>query len=59
MYFVLFLDTRGQWRWTLKASNHEPIAMSSESYVRKADAQYSISLVKSAHNAPVYDVATT
>ncbi|SLN69497.1 hypothetical protein TRL7639_04043 [Falsiruegeria litorea R37] len=57
MYFVLFKDVAGYWRWTLKASNHEPIAVSSESYVRKSDAEYSIRLVKSASNAPVYDRA--
>jgi uncharacterized protein YegP (UPF0339 family) len=54
MYFVLFKDVAGYWRWTLKASNHEPIAVSSESYVRKVDAQYGIDLTKSAHNALVY-----
>ncbi len=55
MYFILFKDTAGYWRWTLKASNHEPIAVSSESYVRKTDAEYGISLTKSAHNAPVHE----
>ncbi|PTQ69706.1 YegP family protein [Celeribacter persicus] len=55
MYFVLYKDRVGFWRWTLKASNHEAIAVSSESYVRKADAEYGIQLTKSAYNAPVYE----
>ncbi len=55
MYFVLYKDNAGYWRWTLKASNHEPIAVSSESYVRKADAEYGINLTKSAYNAPVHE----
>ncbi len=57
MYFVIGKDTAGFWRWTLKASNHEPIAVSSESYVRKADAEHGINLTKSSYNAPVYDRA--
>ena len=57
MYYVLYKDVAGYWRWTLKASNHEPIAVSSETYVRKADAEHGISLTKSSHNAPVYDRA--
>ena len=58
MYYILFKDVAGYWRWTLKAANHEPIAVSSESYVRKADAQHGINLTKSAHSAPVYERET-
>lgn len=55
MYIVLYPDNGGFWRWTLKAANHEPIAVSSESYVRKSDAEHGIRLMKSATNAPVYE----
>jgi uncharacterized protein YegP (UPF0339 family) len=55
MYFVLYKDRAGFWRWTLKASNHEPIAVASEGYVRKSDAQHGIDLTKSAYSAPVYE----
>ena len=55
MYFYLYKDTTGQWRWRLNAANHETIAVSSESYVRKTDAEYGITLTKSAFNAPVYE----
>jgi len=57
MYYVVYKDTAGYWRWTLKASNHEPIAVSSESYVRKVDAEHGINLTKSSASAPVYDRA--
>ena len=53
MYYIIFKDRLGQWRWTLRAANHEPIAMSSESYVRKSDAEHGISLTKLSANAPV------
>ena len=55
MYFYLYKDTTGQWRWKLKAANHETIAVSSESYVRKSDAEYGITLTRSAVDAPVYE----
>ena len=58
MYYVLYKDTSGYWRWTLKASNHEPIAVSSESYVRKADAEHGIKLTKSSSNATVHERQT-
>lgn len=58
MYYVVFKDVSGKWRWTLRASNHEPIAVSSESYNRKADAEYGIQLTKSSSTAPVYDLTT-
>lgn len=57
MYYVLYKDAAGYWRWTLKASNHEAIAVSSESYVRKSDAAYGIQLNKSSHNASVVERA--
>lgn len=56
MSFYLYKDTAGQWRWYLKASNGEKIAVSSESYYNKQDAKHAIDLVKSAYNAPVYEV---
>ncbi len=57
MYFTLYKDVAGMWRWNLKASNHAIIAVSSESYIRRVDAEYGISLTKSAHNAPVHERA--
>ena len=52
MYFEIYRQTRGtsqtgkgQWRWRLRAGNHETIA-SGESYVNKADCVHAISLIK-------------
>ncbi|WP_299281519.1 DUF1508 domain-containing protein [uncultured Tateyamaria sp.] len=55
MYFYLYKDNQGYWRWKLKAANHETIAVSSESYVNKSDAEHAINLVKSTNTAPIYE----
>ena len=46
MYFQMYQDNRNEWRWRLKAANHETIAISSEGYVRKSDCLHAIDLVK-------------
>ncbi|MEL7090512.1 MAG: DUF1508 domain-containing protein [Pseudomonadota bacterium] len=53
MYYKLYTDTQGYWRWTFRAANHETIAVSSESYHNKSDAQHAINIVKSSAQAPV------
>ena len=45
-YFKKYRDNRNEWRWTFYASNGEPIAVSSEGYVREADCDTSIVIVK-------------
>jgi hypothetical protein len=55
MYFQIYKDTAGYWRWRLKAANHQIIATPGEGYTNKADCLSAISLVKSAWNAPVYE----
>lgn len=52
MYFEIYRQTRGtlvtgkgQWRWRLRAANHETIA-SGESYINKADCLHAIGLIK-------------
>ena len=52
MYYTIYQDSTRQWRWNLKAANHEIIAHG-ESYVNKADCLHAINLVKSSNNAPV------
>lgn len=54
MKFEMYEDVRGRWRWRLKATNGETIAISSESYTTRLNCQRSIELVKSAYDAPVY-----
>ncbi|MNR41201.1 hypothetical protein D3C85_1595620 [compost metagenome] len=52
MYFEIYRQSKGtpstgkgQWRWRLRAGNHETIA-SGESYVNKADCLHAIGLIK-------------
>ncbi len=53
MYYYLYADVAGYWRWTLYASNGNKIADSGEGYYNKADAQHGINLVKSSFVVPV------
>lgn len=53
MKFQIYKDSAGQWRWRLRAANGEIIAISSESYVQKADCQHGVKLVKSCGDARV------
>ena len=55
MNYVMYKDKRGQFRWRLKAANGKIIAASSESYIKKADCQHGIHLVKGTADAPVHD----
>ena len=53
MYFEKYKDAL-QWRWRLKAANHETIA-SGESYWNESDCDHAINLVKSTTaSTPVY-----
>lgn len=56
MTYWMYQDTKGEWRWRLKASNGAIIAVSSEGYVNKSDCKHSIDLVKSSFSAPVYEL---
>jgi uncharacterized protein YegP (UPF0339 family) len=47
MYFKLYKDTAGYWRWTFYALNGRKLADSGEGYVNKGDCQSAIDLVKS------------
>ena len=63
MYFEIYRQTRGtpqtgkgQWRWRLRAGNHETIA-SGEAYVNKADCVHAISLIKGTHDhTPIKEI---
>lgn len=39
MKFHIYRDTRGEWRWRLKARNGRIVADSGEGYVRKGGAE--------------------
>lgn len=56
MTFYVYKDHAGEWRWYLKAANGKKVADSGEGYNNKQDCLYGIDLVKSAFNAPVYEI---
>ena len=54
--FVMYKDAKGEWRWTLYATNAKKIADSAEGYVRKADCVHGARLVASiSHGAGVWN----
>ena len=56
MFFALYKDVAGYWRWTLYAANNRKVADSAEGYNNKQDALHGIGLVKSTNAAtPVYE----
>lgn len=54
MYYVIYVDTQGYWRWTLFAGNNRKIANSGEGYFNKKDCEHAVNLVKGSSDAPVY-----
>lgn len=50
MRFEMWLDDSGEWRWRLLDHDDMTVAVSGESYKRKADCKRSITLVKSAED---------
>ncbi|MGE0774697.1 MAG: YegP family protein [Sphingomonadaceae bacterium] len=53
MYYQKWKDTANQWRWHLRAANHEIIS-SGEGYWNESDCDHAISLNKGSSTAPVY-----
>jgi len=53
MYYNLYKDATGQWRWRLYAANNKIIANAGEGYFNKADCLSAIGLVKDSANAPI------
>lgn len=54
--FVLYRDSRGEWRWTLYADNSRKIADCAEGYTNRADAIHGARLVAAiANNAPIWE----
>lgn len=57
MYFQKYQDASDEWRWRLRAGNHEIIAVSSEGYINESDCDHAINLVKSTdESTPVHSV---
>jgi uncharacterized protein len=58
MRFELYRDAVGQWRWRLRARNGEIVAESGEGYVRRADCEHGIELVRQSAEARIVDMTT-
>jgi uncharacterized protein YegP (UPF0339 family) len=53
MYYRLYKDIVGLWRWRYISSNGRTIADSGESYHNKSDALNGINIMKASYNSPV------
>lgn len=52
--YLVYRDSRQEYRWEYAASNGEVIAVSSEGYKRRADCEHGIALMKSSHSATIW-----
>lgn len=60
MYFYLYKDTRGEWRWSFNAANHKKVADSGEGYINRQDAINGINLVRNnAASSKILDATTS
>jgi uncharacterized protein YegP (UPF0339 family) len=50
----MYKDNQGKWRWSYEARNGLTIAVSSESYNRRADCERGIEIVQASANAPTW-----
>ena len=55
MYFKMYVDNKREWRWRLKADNHQIIADSGEGYHNQRDCLHGIRLVQQSMTASVYE----
>jgi len=53
MHYVYYKDSKGEWRWRLKASNGRIIADSGEGYSTERECLADIDRVKGSNEAPV------
>lgn len=52
--FYLYKDAKKEWRWSYEAKNGKTIAVSSESYKNRTDAEHSIEIMKGCYNSPTW-----
>ena len=52
--YWMYKDIQGKWRWTYHAANGEAIAVSSESYNRRADCENGIKIMKQSSNSEIW-----
>lgn len=53
MYYYVYKDLQGYWRWTLYAANGRKIANSGEGYVNQQDCVHGINLTASSTGTPI------
>jgi uncharacterized protein YegP (UPF0339 family) len=53
VYYEIYKDNTGEWRWRLVAANNRIIATSGEGYANRNDCISAIELVKTSQDAPV------
>jgi len=53
--YIIYRDSRLEWRWRYVAANNYIIGVSSEGYINKQDCLHSIELMKASGTAPVYE----
>ncbi len=56
--FQIYRDSRGEYRWRLRAANGEIIADSNEGYIRKSDCEHGIDLVKQQASTAEVEIQT-
>lgn len=52
--YWMYKDHKNEWRWTYHAINGLAIAVSSESYKRRADCERGIEIMKGSYSAPTW-----
>lgn len=55
MYYHLYQDRIGDWRWHYKSSNGRVIADSGEGYRNKSDCLRGIQIMQGSANHPIYE----
>ena len=55
MYYFVYKDTRGEWRWRYKSSNGNIIADSAEGYHNKSDCLNGVSIMRNSSGDPIYE----
>lgn len=55
MYYEVYKDRLGHYRWRYVSTNGRIIADSAEGYINKSDCLQGIAIMKGSTNSPVYE----
>lgn len=55
MYYFLYKDTQGFWRWRYISSNGRTIADSGEGYWNRVDAINGINIMRGSGSSPIHE----